>query len=269
VVAARWRSSGDGRAPKILPAVKIHPDNAEEAPMKTSSYLREFWVITACLLLILPVSVQAQMTGPPVPFSAELTIYSDDDDDFDDDDDDDDDAVSSEWITGGYLKGRYFASLDGVRLEFPIDGQPFVGIYNFPRMALWYYFESESTREYIEEAIEADDFHDIGLGWVGRPCPANAGTRATRGGIETLDGRKTEIWTCASRESGTVKVWYDPRLQAILRTEDEFGYGELTNIREGRQPDSLFDLPEGYSKVDATEFDMTPEFGRRSPFSSQ
>jgi hypothetical protein len=66
-----------------------------------------------------------------------------------------------------------------------------------------------------------------------------------------------------------MKVWYDPRLQRHSH-EDESGYGELTNIREGRQPASLFDsTTEGYSKVDATEFDMTPEFGRRSPFSSQ
>lgn len=229
--------------------------------MKTVMYGRGFWVITACLLLILPVSVQAQMKGPPVPFSADWAIYdeSDDEDDYDDYDDYDDDGEASDWITGRYLKGRYFASADGVRVQDTVDGQPFLEIYNVPRMVVWSYYLSESRREYIEEAIDADDFHFIGLGWVGRPCPADA--RATHSGSETLDGRKTEIWTCASRELGTVKVWYDPHLQAILRTEDEFGYGELTNIREGRQPASLFVLPPGYSKMDIPEFEM-----RESPF---
>jgi len=225
--------------------------------MKTVMYGSGFWVITACLLLILPVSVQAQMKGPPVPFSADWAEYDwaayDDDDDYNDDDD---------YGENGYADGgRYFASTEGIRVEGTDDDESLVFIVNFPRMVDWWLLESQ--RAYIELALDEDDFddfddfYDFPIGWVGSPCPADE--RARRSGSETLDGRRTEKWTCDSAEWGTTTVWYDPRLQAIIRYEDEDGYGELTNIREGRLPASLFVPPPGYRQIDVYDFELLPE----------
>jgi hypothetical protein len=225
--------------------------------MRTSSYVRGFGVITACLLLILPVSVQAQMKGPPVPFSADWAEYDwapyDDDDDYDD---------YGDYGENGYADGgRFFASTEGIRVEGTVGDESFVFIVNVPRMVVWSLVGSERT--YIEEAIDPDEFDDWDLGRFGSPCPTDA--RATRSGSETLDGRRTEKWTCVSPEWGTMTVWYDTGLQTVIRYEDESGYGELTNIREGRQPANLFVPPPGYSKIEVSDFDLLPEsaFGGR------
>jgi hypothetical protein len=232
--------------------------------MKTVIYGRGFWVITACLLLTLPVSVQAQMKGPPVPFSADRAEYDwagyDDDDDYDDDYDYDYDY--DEYDENGYAdRGRYFASTEGIRVEGTVGDESYVVIVNVPRMVVWSLIGSE--RSYIEDAIDPDDFDDWDLGHFGSPCPTDA--RATRSGSETLDGRTTEKWTCVSPEWGTMTVWYDTRLQTVIRYENEDGYGELTNIREGRQPASLFVPPPGYRQIDVSDFDLLPEsaFGGR------
>jgi hypothetical protein len=51
-------------------------------------------------------------------------------------------------------------------------------------------------------------------------------------------------------------VWYDPKLQAVIRSDDEDGRFELTNIKEGPQPASLFVPPSGYSKMYIPVFGM-------------
>jgi hypothetical protein len=192
--------------------------------MKTVVYGRDFWVFTACLLLIFPLSVQAQIKVPPVPFSADWSAYGDGDD--------------------GYAHGgRYFASNEGIRQEATAGDESYVYIVNFSRMVGWSLIELE--HRVIEEALDPDLFDHRYLGRFGSPCPTYA--RATHSGSETLDGRGTEKWICVSPHSGTMTVWYDSRLQAVIRYEDEDGYGELNNIREGAQPASLFILPDGYS----------------------
>ena len=171
--------------------------------------------------------VQAQIKGPPAPFSADWAVY------------------------GGVSPGRghYFASPEGVRVEGTDGGQSFVAILNAERVVGLALIESD--RGYIEYTIEVDDFHMIGLGWVVSPCPSDA--PAMRAGSATIDGRETEKWTCGSPDHYTMMVWYDPLLEAIIRYEDEFGYGELTNIRKGRQPASLFAPPRGYSQIEVSE----------------
>ncbi len=195
--------------------------------------MKKFSISAGTLLMVflLTAPLYGQIKGAPVPFSADWANYEDDQ---------------------RQESGKYFASAEGVRLEGTAGGEPFVIIYNFQRMVAWNLIESE--RMYIETAINSDDLGMDDLGQFGSPCPPEA--RATRSGSDTVDGRRTEKWTCVSPDQGTMTVWYDTRLEAVIRSEDEDGRFELTNIREGRQPSSLFVPPPGYRKMDIPGFGM-------------
>ena len=74
-------------------------------------------------------------------------------------------------------------------------------------------------------------------------------------GTETIGGRGVEKWQMTSVAPNQAPVqtfqWYDPDLKLSIR--EEFGGGfvrELTNIQVGAQPDQLFSVPEGYSRME-------------------
>lgn len=76
-------------------------------------------------------------------------------------------------------------------------------------------------------------------------------------GTETINGfkcRKKRVETTMQfmgREmKSSVIVWVSNRLDMPLRTKTKDGYiAELRNIKKGRQPAKLFNLPKGYQKV--------------------
>ena len=73
-------------------------------------------------------------------------------------------------------------------------------------------------------------------------------------GPETVAGRETEKWelvvTGPDGKSNTSYQWYDPVIEMNIREEGGNGfYRELSNIRIGSQPDSLFRVPAGYKEV--------------------
>lgn len=77
-------------------------------------------------------------------------------------------------------------------------------------------------------------------------------------GTETINGRKTEKWVMeASRPGGQSQVtyqWFDPEIQMNIREEQPGGVvRELENIRIGKQPASLFQVPAGYSEISISE----------------
>lgn len=74
-------------------------------------------------------------------------------------------------------------------------------------------------------------------------------------GTETLGGRAVEKWqmTTTNPQQQTLRSfqWYDPELQLSVREEFPGGYvRELSNIRIGKQPDDLFVVPAGYTRME-------------------
>lgn len=72
-------------------------------------------------------------------------------------------------------------------------------------------------------------------------------------GKEVVNGRNTEKWELTSHsangQSQTSLQWYDPKLNMNVREEQPGGFTRnLTNIRVGKQPDSLFSVPAGYTE---------------------
>jgi hypothetical protein len=77
-------------------------------------------------------------------------------------------------------------------------------------------------------------------------------------GKETLDGRAVEKWemtnTVPGHDSTRTVQLYDPELKLAIREEFPGGYvSELKNIRIGPQPDNLFVVPAGYSRMTMPE----------------
>jgi len=73
-------------------------------------------------------------------------------------------------------------------------------------------------------------------------------------GKETVDGRAVEKWqmttTLANQQPTQTFQWYDPELGLAVREEFPGGYvSELKNIRVGPQPDDLFSVPAGYTRM--------------------
>ena len=73
-------------------------------------------------------------------------------------------------------------------------------------------------------------------------------------GKETVDGRMTDKYRIAYTAAGVKTVifqWFAPDIGMPVKTAAEDGSWmmEYKNIKMGRQPDSLFEIPAGYSKM--------------------
>jgi len=72
---------------------------------------------------------------------------------------------------------------------------------------------------------------------------------------EKVNGRNTEKWErTLSRPDGSIiqsYQWYDPKLKIAIREEVAGGYvRELRNIKVGKQPSKLFEIPKYFTKID-------------------
>jgi hypothetical protein len=86
-------------------------------------------------------------------------------------------------------------------------------------------------------------------------------------GPETIDGRQVEKWemtmTAPNQQPSRTFQWYDPELKLAVREEFPGGYvSELKNIRVGPQPDDLFSVPAGYTRMTMPQGGQQPPQGR-------
>jgi len=195
--------------------------------------MKKVWIIAipaviACAAVIVSVLLlKSDMQGAPVPFSAAWAHYVDGD----------------ELLDGG----KYYASPQAVRLEGTEGGNPYVVIHNFKRKISTVIYAPQ--QEYMEIEIAYDRLrHDFAQ--FGTPCAPEA--RKSHIGDDTLNGREVEKWICTYPNKKTEAVWYDIRLETAIRSDEgEDGCIQLTNIKEGPQPASLFVPPPGYTKFEA------------------
>lgn len=85
-------------------------------------------------------------------------------------------------------------------------------------------------------------------------------------GEESIDGRTVEKWemttSIPNQQPTRTFQWYDPELKLAVREEFPGGYvSELKNIRMGPQPDDLFGIPAGYSRMTIPAPEQQPAKG--------
>lgn len=80
------------------------------------------------------------------------------------------------------------------------------------------------------------------------PCAGRSDLICRKIGQEKIDDRDTEKWEVKS-QTGVVYQWVDHRLRVTIREEFPDHIYELRNIKEGHQPDNLFQIPAGYKRI--------------------
>jgi hypothetical protein len=81
------------------------------------------------------------------------------------------------------------------------------------------------------------------------PCANQPGVTCKKVGTETVNGRACDKWEFTG--DGKHTAWIDQKLHIPVKTVSSDGATmELTNIKEGAQPASLFEIPAGYQKMD-------------------
>ena len=84
------------------------------------------------------------------------------------------------------------------------------------------------------------------------PCGSMTDYTCEKQGSETVNGRSTDKWLFKSKTGDTQHTaWIDQKLHFPVRTVTSEGTQvDMTNIVEGSQDASLFQVPSGYQKLD-------------------
>ena len=80
--------------------------------------------------------------------------------------------------------------------------------------------------------------------------PKNKGGSCHKVGSETVNGRSTVKYEGVNSSGEASTVWIDPKLGFFIKWQGKNSGGELRNIQEGPQPDSLFEVPPGMTRMD-------------------
>lgn len=99
-------------------------------------------------------------------------------------------------------------------------------------------------------------FHFFKSGDVDNACTDwlklkdNQGGTCHKVGSETVNGRSTVKYEGTNAKGEAGAMWLDSKLRFPVKWDGKNGGGELQNIKEGPQPASLFEIPDGYKKFD-------------------
>jgi hypothetical protein len=89
--------------------------------------------------------------------------------------------------------------------------------------------------------------------WVSEADRRGITLRCKGGEQDILDGRPTQRWDATTLEGGHGSLWYDPKLNFIVKvlrvskSGVQSGY-ELQNAKQESQPPALFEVPDGFRK---------------------
>jgi hypothetical protein len=94
------------------------------------------------------------------------------------------------------------------------------------------------------------------------PCASDPGTTCKDLGTETVNGRTTNHWQVTHKDGSVSDVWIDNSLHFPIKTVSGGTTWQLTNVKEGPQDASLFQVPAGFRKMDISGMGAT---GARPP----
>jgi hypothetical protein len=193
---------------------------------------RTLFVATLALALIVPAAV-AQPKFAGTPFSADMAITA--------------------RQQRGMVNGKLYAGEGKWRMDMEMQGQQAIMIFDAASQVG--YMLMPAQKMYME--VHADR---PGMGPQmpkakpmdpTNPCAAEADMTCTKVGKETVNGRSTERWEITSKkDSGnSYTAWIDDKLHFPIKTASSAGDSmELTNIQEGSQPATLFEVPPDFKK---------------------
>lgn len=154
---------------------------------------------------------------------------------------------------------KIFVGTGNMRIEPQGTGDQAVVILDFAQGIS--YVLMPTQKAYFQVAgLRSDSMRFLNVVDPSNPCDGlfqpKAGNAATKipckqGDSDTVNGRPAIRWTATVSEGKEAYVWVDAKLGFLVRLDGPGNKIELQNIHEGMQQPDLFEVPSGYSKVQA------------------
>ena len=209
--------------------------------MKRSSYAK----LTLCALLVLGVSsAWAFQMGVPQPFSADFSVKT---------------------KNGSTMGGKWFFSPPKMRMDMTqmpesagrspmggnmsmiIDGSTQTSYMLMPAMQMYMEIHANSPQGHMNPGMS--NLQNLTNG----ACPKDA--TCTKVGTEVVNGRSCDKYDVTDKTGKKSTVWVDQKLSFPVRVVGSDGsQTDFTNIKEGAQNASLFQVPPGYKPFDPAAF---------------
>jgi hypothetical protein len=205
--------------------------------------------LAICALVVLSVSSAFAFQGPQ-PFSADFSTTSP--------------------THNIHSTGKIFVAIPKMRVETVSTGKeqagPFGGNINMimdlnaktsymlmPQQHMYMEFHTDQNSAAGQRMPKIED-----LIAAGDPCAGRTGATCKKIGPETVNGRACEKWEMTEKAK-TSTYWFDIKLRFPVKMVLADGMTtEYTNIKEGNQDASLFQVPAGYTKFDAASMGRPP-----------
>ncbi len=151
----------------------------------------------------------------------------------------------------GNMTGKVFYSGQKFRMEMNAAGHNSVIITDLPSHIV--YMIVPQQRMYMEmHPDQMPGGHDRPQ-WkpydASNPCANEPKVTCKKVGAEMMNGRMCDKWLFTG-SGGERTAWIDQKSHIPIKTVAGETTWELTNIQEGPQPASLFEVPAGYTKMD-------------------
>lgn len=169
-------------------------------------------------------------------------------------------ATLTQEFQGKATQQKLFVSGGKMRIEpQPSTGDQAVLILDFTRGATYILMPNEKTYVGLTgmQADPARQMRFLNVVDQSNPCATAlresevrpAKTVCKSAGTATLNGRSATKWVATLIENKRANIWVDSKLGYVVRVEAPSGKSELQDIREEAQDPKLFEVPDGYSRV--------------------
>ena len=154
---------------------------------------------------------------------------------------------------GENMTGKMYWGGSKIRMDMDAHGQQVQMINDIPKQTS--YMIMPQQHMYMEmnanmrRGPKAPDVKPVD---PSNPCSNMADYTCEKQGTETVNGRSCDKWLFKKKDgSEQHTAWVDQKLHFPVRTVTSDGSQfDLTNIQEGKQDASLFEIPSGYQKMD-------------------
>lgn len=144
-------------------------------------------------------------------------------------------------INGGVFTGKIYVAKEKTRTEMP----PAITITRVDKSVVWVLMPDQKM--YMEQPLKPENI-------VASTDKMPGEIERKHLGTETVDGKKTEkyriVYTVEDKRE-TIFQWIDTGSGFPIKTAAEDGSWvmEYKNLKIGKQPDALFEIPAGYRKM--------------------
>ena len=154
------------------------------------------------------------------------------------------------------MDGKIYVSQEALRSDMQAGPRgESIFIVNFPTKTS--YIVMPQQRMYIERkasdmapGMGRNPIADLKPVDPNNPCSARDGATCKQVGTEVINGRSCDHWEITDKNGTVSNVWIDQKLRFPIKTVSQGSTLELSNVKEGAQDPGLFQVPDGYTKMD-------------------